>query len=167
LAEQVMRLLTGQAKKRGVQLMLRLTPDNPLCLVDQGQIKQVFMNLLMNALQATPAGGSVTLSTFLVRGLDGRSFCAIDVQDTGSGISPEHKEQIFDPFFKTKDSGVGLGLFITHQIVEELGGSITVESELEKGTCFMIRLPVAQGFASETVVSGGDLMATESSTALL
>ncbi len=167
LAEQIVRLLTGQAKKRGVQLSLQLAPENLTCVVDQGQIKQVFMNLLMNALQATPAGGSVTLSTSLVQDQDGKDFCAIDVRDTGSGISPEHKEQIFDPFFTTKDTGVGLGLFITHQIIREHGGTIAVESELEKGTHFMIRLPIAKLFASEVMVTEGESFVSESSTALL
>jgi signal transduction histidine kinase len=167
IAEQIVRLLTGQAKKRGVELSIQLAPEDPTCIVDQGQIKQVFMNLLMNALQATPSGGSVTLSTSFLHGSDGRDYCAIEVQDTGSGISAEHQEQIFDPFFTTKDSGVGLGLFITHQIIKEHGGSISVESELEQGTHFMIRLPIARLFAPETIVPEGESFASESSTVLL
>jgi signal transduction histidine kinase len=154
LGAQIIRLLTGQAKKSGVTLSAQLTPENPTCVVDKGQIKQVFMNLVMNALQATPTGGSVTLSTMLLHGVDGKDYCAIEVQDTGSGISAEHKEQIFDPFFTTKDTGVGLGLFITHQIIREHGGSITVESEGGKGTRFVIHLPVAK-FTQDTVVPGG------------
>jgi signal transduction histidine kinase len=74
----------------------------------------------------------------------------IEVRDTGSGIPPEQKEQIFDPFFTTKDSGVGLGLFITHQIIKEHSGSIDVESEVGQGTRFLIRLPMRRLFTQET-----------------
>jgi signal transduction histidine kinase len=150
LAAQVVRLLAGQAKKREVTLTAQLSPGDLRCVVDQGQIKQVFMNLLMNALQATPAGGAVTISTSAVRETAGEGYCMIEVRDTGSGIPPEQKEQIFDPFFTTKDSGVGLGLFITHQIIKEHSGSIDVESEVGQGTRFLIRLPMRRLFTQET-----------------
>jgi signal transduction histidine kinase len=150
LAAQVVRLLAGQAKKREVTLSAQLSPENLRCMVDQGQLKQVFMNLLMNALQATPAGGAVTISTFVLREAVGEEYCMIEVHDTGSGIPPAQKEQIFDPFFTTKDSGVGLGLFITHQIVKEHGGSIDVESEVGQGTRFLIRLPMRRLFTQKT-----------------
>lgn len=149
LAEQIVRLLTGQAKKLDVALITQLSPEAPPCVVDQGQMKQVFLNLIMNALQATPSGGTVTISTALQREAEGQEFCLIEVRDTGSGIPPEQKEQIFDPFFTTKDSGVGLGLFITHQIIEEHGGTITVESEIGQGARFLIRLPIRRLFGQE------------------
>jgi signal transduction histidine kinase len=154
LAAQIVRLLAGQAKKREVSLTAQLSPENLRCMVDQGQIKQVFMNLLMNALQATPAGGAVTISTSALREAEGEEYCMIEVRDTGSGIPPEQKEQIFDPFFTTKDSGVGLGLFITHQIIKEHGGSIDVESEVDQGTRFLIRLPMKRLFPQETPLPG-------------
>ncbi|MBI3302588.1 MAG: GAF domain-containing protein [Deltaproteobacteria bacterium] len=143
LVDQVVRLLAGQARKRGVTLTARLSPAVPPLVIDQGQIKQVFMNLLLNALQATDAGGTVTVTTSPVQGPDGREYCEIEVQDTGEGIPTERKEQIFDPFFTTKDTGVGLGLFITHQIIKEHGGSIDVESTVGQGTRFLVRLPLA------------------------
>lgn len=152
VAEQIVRLLTGQAKKRDVTLLTKLAPDIPPFVIDQGQIKQVFMNLVMNAMQATPAGGTVTITTSLIREADDQSWCLIEVQDTGSGISADQKEQIFDPFFTTKETGVGLGLFITHQIIEEHGGTIKVESEVGQGTQFLIRLPVKRLF-SDTVIA--------------
>jgi signal transduction histidine kinase len=151
VAEQIVRLLTGQAKKRDVTLTARLAPDLSPFVVDQGQIKQVFMNLVMNALQATPAGGSVTIATSLTREADGQAWCVIEVRDTGAGIPPEQKEQIFDPFFTTKETGVGLGLFITHQIIKEHGGTIQVESEVGQGTQFLIRLPIKRLFAEPEV----------------
>lgn len=152
LAEHIVRLLAGQAKKRDITLTTRLSPEVPPCVVDQGQIKQVLMNLLMNALQATSAGGTVTLSTSLLREAGRRAWCLVEVQDTGSGIPPDQKEQIFDPFFTTKDSGVGLGLFIAHQIIEEHGGTIDVESEVGLGARFLIKLPVTRLFTQTSAV---------------
>jgi len=143
LAEQVVRLLAGQAKKNGVALSTRLAPALPPFTIDPEQIKQVFMNLVLNALQATNEGGTVTVATSLLRGLDGQEYCAIEIQDTGEGIPAEHKEEIFDPFFTTKAAGTGLGLFITHQIIMEHGGSIDVESTVGHGTRVLARLPLA------------------------
>jgi two-component system NtrC family sensor kinase len=110
--------------------------------VDPEQIKQVFMNLILNALQATSAGGAVTLATAQQRGPDGHKCCLIEIHDTGEGIPAEHKEQIFNPFFTTKTTGTGLGLFITHQIIKEHGGSIDVESTVGQGTRVLARLPL-------------------------
>ena len=98
------------------------------------------MNLVLNALQATNEGGTVTVATSLRRGPDGREYCTIEVQDTGEGIPAEHKEEIFDPFFTTKTAGTGLGLFITHQIIKEHGGFIDVESTVGQGTRVLARL---------------------------
>jgi signal transduction histidine kinase len=161
LVEQIVRLLTGQAKKQDVTLIAQLAPEMPPLVVDQGQIKQVFMNLVMNAIQATPAGGVVTISTSLARETDGQTWCVIEVHDTGSGISPEQKEQIFDPFFTTKETGIGLGLVITHQIIEEHGGSIQVESEVGKGTQFLIRLPIKHLFAENEIAANPPIFPAE------
>lgn len=162
LAEQIVRLLTGQAKNRDVTLIAQFAPEMPPVVVDQGQIKQVFMNLVLNAMQATPAGGTVTIATSLAREADGQTWCVIEVQDTGSGIPPDQKEQIFDPFFTTKETGVGLGLFITHQIIEEHGGSIHVESEVGKGTRFLIRLPMKRLFSEKEISADPSSFQTKS-----
>lgn len=161
VAEQIVRLLTGQAKKRDVTLIANLAPDIPPFVVDQGQIKQVFMNLVMNAMQATPAGGAVTITTSLTHEADGQGWCVIAVQDTGSGIPLDQKEQIFDPFFTTKESGVGLGLFITHQIIEEHGGTIKVESEVGKGAQFLIHLPIKRLFSDTEILVTSSSFPTE------
>ena len=108
------------------------------------------MNLLLNALQATPAGGTVSLTTQTLHDHGGKEYCQVAIRDTGAGIPPECKEQIFDPFFTTKDSGTGLGLFIAHQIVAEHGGYIDVESVVGKGTSFYVHLPYAQAPGVET-----------------
>lgn len=151
LAEQIVRLLTGQAKQKGITLTARLAPMLPPLVVDPEQIKQVFMNLVLNALQATNNDGAVTVATALLRGLDGQSYCEVTVQDTGAGISVEHTEQIFDPFFTTKETGMGLGLFIVHQIIKEHGGSINVEGTVGQGTRFLVRLPLTGVPLSEPV----------------
>lgn len=151
LAEQIVRLLAGQAKQKGATLTARLAPALPLLVVDPEQIKQVFMNLVLNALQATNDGGAVTVATALLRGPDGQSYCEVTVQDTGVGIPVEHQEQIFDPFFTTKGAGMGLGLFIVHQIIKEHGGSIDVESTIGQGTRFLVRLPLTGVPLSEPV----------------
>jgi signal transduction histidine kinase len=148
LAEQVVRLLTGQAKEKRVALTTRLSLTLPPLTIDPDQIKQVFMNLVLNALQATSAGGTVTVTTSLRHDTDGQKYCEIAVQDTGEGIRAENKEEIFNPFFTTKDSGVGLGLFITHQIIGEHGGTIDVESAVGRGARFVARLPL-EGASSQ------------------
>ena len=148
--EQIVLLLGGQAKKAGISLTVSPSPHLPSVRADEGQVKQVFMNLLLNALQATPAGGTVGLATQALRGQGGKEYCRVEVRDTGAGIPPEHKEQIFDPFFTTKDSGTGLGLFIAHQIVAEHGGYIDIESAVGAGTSFYVYLPCAQAQEGET-----------------
>ncbi len=142
IAAQVVRLFEAQARKKGVTLQTSLTPDIPPLLLDPNQMKQVFMNLVLNALQATEAGGTVTLSTALHCNNNGLRSCEIEVRDTGGGIPVAHQEQIFDPFFTTKETGTGLGLFIVHQIVAEHGGSITVDSTVGQGTRFLVRFPL-------------------------
>ncbi len=161
LAEQVVRLLAGQAKKKEVTLTSRLSPTLPLLVVDPEQIKQVFMNLVLNALQATSAGGTVTVATALSREPNGQAYCEIEVQDTGEGIHAEHQEEIFNPFFTTKDGGMGLGLFITHQIIKEHGGSIDVESTVGGGTRFLARLPVSDASSRNATCDGTEQAATK------
>jgi PAS domain S-box-containing protein len=105
-------------------------------------LQQVVMNLVLNAFQATPAGGAVEVSTRR----EGDQV-VLKVRDTGSGISPAHLKRIFDPFFTTRavGQGTGLGLSICHTVIKQHGGSIVVESSVEgQGTCFVVRLPIAQ-----------------------
>ncbi len=161
LAEQVVRLLTGQATEKRIALTTRLSPTLPPLAIDPDQIKQVFMNLVLNALQATGAGGTITVATSLLHDTDGHKHCEIEVRDTGEGIRTENKEEIFNPFFTTKDSGVGLGLFITHQIIKEHGGTIDVESALGRGSRFVARLPLGspsprQSLPTETMLEVAD-----------
>ena len=103
------------------------------------QLNQVFMNLLMNAGQAIEDHGRITIRT----GQEG-DHVWVEVEDTGTGIKPEHLERIFDPFFTTKPvgSGTGLGLSLSYGIVQKHGGRIEVKSEVAKGTTMRVWLPV-------------------------
>jgi two-component system NtrC family sensor kinase len=103
-------------------------------------LRQVFLNLLVNATQAVEHGGSIVVTSRM----DETDGFEIDVQDNGSGITPEHLGKIFTPFFSTKPEGkgTGLGLAMSRGIVERLGGRITVCSEPGVGTTFTVRLPI-------------------------
>ena len=103
------------------------------------QLKQVVLNLVINAMQAMPGGGTLTIRTYRRDNLVGLS-----VTDTGSGIAPDDLQRIFDPFFTTKSDGTGLGLAVSYQIIEAHGGQIEVQSQLSKGTEFTIWLLVMQ-----------------------
>jgi signal transduction histidine kinase len=126
----------------GVQLEVTLGKNLPWVSVDRNQMKQVFLNLFHNALQAMPTGGQLYIRT-IPRQREGRKWVTISITDTGFGISPEHRERIFEPFFTTKSAqgGTGLGLSITYGIVSDHGGEIEVESEVGKRTCFTVWLP--------------------------
>ncbi|MGJ5820728.1 sensor histidine kinase [Paludibaculum fermentans] len=126
----------------------RMTPDSPplihknydpgipLIEADAELLERVILNLIRNAVQASAPGLTVTVKT---RG--GPGIVEIAVIDRGHGIQPEHREQIFNPFFTTKPTGVGLGLAISAKIVDEHGGRITVESQPERGSLFLVTLP--------------------------
>lgn len=143
IVEDVIALTAHLIQTSGVQLILELGGDIPWVSVDRNQMKQVLLNLIHNALQAMPNGGSLYLSTE-TRAREGRSWVVISVRDTGSGISAEDRERIFEPFFTTKGErgGTGLGLSVTYGIVTDHGGVIDVESELEKGSTFTVWLPL-------------------------
>ena len=129
-------LLTQQpASKSGVDVRLD-AGGLPLLSGHREQLKQAFLNLILNALQAMPAGGSLTVTT-AVEEADVR----IDFADTGQGIAPADLPRIFNPFFTTRRDGTGLGLAITHRIVQGHGGRIDVASRVGEGTTITLRLP--------------------------
>jgi len=127
--------------KYHVTLNKELNADIPRVFGHPGQINQVILNMLVNAAQAIEGDGQVTLRTTQVDG-----YIRLDIQDTGCGMSDTVKMKIFDPFFTTKpvNVGTGLGLSISYGIIEKQGGRIEVESEVGKGTCFKIFLPIAK-----------------------
>jgi len=120
--------------------------------VDSGQISQVIQNLLLNAMQAMPQGGVITVSaknikivSGLLAGLPAGDYIEISVRDAGTGIDPRYLPNIFDPYFTTKAKGSGLGLATSYSIIKKHNGCITVESQLGKGTVFYVYLPAAAG----------------------
>lgn len=131
--------LEARCAKAGVELVRVLAPDLPPLTADAGQLLQVVVNLVVNAIQAMPHGGQLTLRT----AREG-SVIVLTVEDTGVGMSEEILNQVFVPFFTTKDvnEGTGLGLAVVQGIVSSHGGSIQVESAVGQGTCFEVRLPL-------------------------
>jgi len=113
----------------------------PKLQVNADQLTQVFMNLIINALDVMPTGGILTVSTRLDRVSD-TSIAQIDVTDTGSGIGAAVLPHIFEPFFTTKPNGVGLGLAISYEIIQSSGGEVVAVSQLGAGTTFSVRLPL-------------------------
>jgi signal transduction histidine kinase len=139
-------LVSTESKKKLIQLVKNYNKELPPINIDKEQIKQVFLNILLNAIEATPENGTVTVKTRHFVKPGGRPYLQIEFTDTGSGIPSEKLEEIFNPFFTTKRTGSGLGLSISHQIVQDHQGYIEVESELGKGASFFINLPLQQDY---------------------
>jgi signal transduction histidine kinase len=135
-------LTRKQAAFNDVVVQENLSEDLPLINMDKDQIEQALINLILNAIEATAPGGTVTVETSSVPEAES---VELRVSDSGKGIPEEDMGKIFDPFFTTRESGTGLGLAITHGIIEQHGGSIEVDSKLDQGTRFTIRLPFSQG----------------------
>jgi signal transduction histidine kinase len=147
LVADILLLLQYQLKKAKAELVTRFPDPVPTVTGDADKLKQVFINLIVNATHAMPEGGTITISISVIPGgkgrLAGKELVRIDVSDTGTGIPPEIRERIFEPFFTTKGEGkgTGLGLFITSDIIASHKGSIDVDSAPGRGTTFSIYLP--------------------------
>jgi len=138
IVEDVLLLVRHKLKQQGIELRKRLLVPLPEISCDRTQIEQVLLNLILNASQAMPNGGSLTISTAHEGGA-----ISFTVADTGEGISPERQKQLFEPFLTSKPSGTGIGLAIVHKIVETHRGRIDVRSRPGKGTQFRISLPTS------------------------
>jgi len=138
----VLEMTSFQLKRNRIEPELDLSPEEPLVLADHFQMEQLFLNLILNAIQAMPDGGTLAISTVMEDG-----FLVVEVADDGAGIPLEIRDRIFDPFFTTREvgEGTGLGLAVSDTIVRAHGGSIQVESEEGKGSAFRVRLPVPDG----------------------
>jgi signal transduction histidine kinase len=141
ILHEVLELVRHKARYENVEIREDLQPDLPAVLGDDVGLRQVFMNLLINAHQAIKGAGTVEISTRS----DGPAV-VIQVKDTGCGILPDHLDHIWDPFFTTKSvgQGLGLGLAVTYNIIKKQGGDIHVESKHGKGAKFTVRLPACQ-----------------------
>jgi signal transduction histidine kinase len=168
LVEDLSEFVRGELQARGVHLIVDVPNGLPAILLDPGQIRQALLNLVRNAAEAMPEGGTVTIRAGLfdqkeagrmqkaegsgrggVAGLPS-AYCllpsvVIEVDDTGPGIPPENLDRIFEPFFSTKDGGTGLGLAIARQIATDHGGTLTCENIPGGGAGFRLTLPLPDG----------------------
>jgi len=141
VVRETLMTLSDAAGEKGVEVALSLDAEGPIFL-DREQMKQVLLNVMLNALDATASGERIE-----VRTAQDEERSVIEIRDTGIGIPPENIERIFDPYFTTKDKGTGLGLAIAHRIVAEHGGRIEVECGEGEGTVFRIELTRRRGDA--------------------
>jgi signal transduction histidine kinase len=139
LLSSVIQLVTHGIGRGAVELRKETAPSLPPVEGDPEMLKQLLLNLVINAIQAMPDGGEVVVSAGLREGK-----MLISVQDEGKGIAPENRDKIFDPFFTTKDGGTGLGLSVAHQIVEQHGGILRAEANPDRGMTFSALLPLRQ-----------------------
>lgn len=135
--EAVQTALSSVKVPENITVVTQLDKALPTIQADPNQLGQVFMNLALNAIQAMPAGGQLTIKS---KG-EGPDWVSVSIADTGVGISVEDMEKLFEPLFTTKATGIGLGLAISKTIVDGHEGTIEVESELGKGSVFFVRLP--------------------------
>jgi two-component system NtrC family sensor kinase len=142
LLQESLSFLENQALMHNIELVTQIENDLPSIVIDPSQVQRVFINMIVNAAEAMNGNGRLTMIT---RRYPEKGCIEIEFSDTGSGIPDENLEKIFDPFFTTKETGhgVGLGLAISYGIIKEHGGTISVESEVGKGTTFRIRLPIS------------------------
>ena len=132
ILDSILLLIGTGTKKKHIHMVKHFSENLPPVLVDREQIKQVFLNLLVNAIEATDENGQITVQTRPYIKSNGVPYIQIEFADTGAGIPGEYLETIFHPFFTTKHTGSGLGLSISNQIVQEHKGYIDVESQIEQ-----------------------------------
>jgi signal transduction histidine kinase len=151
LIEELVDFFLPTARQSRIDIKCFVPTDLPAVNVDVELFKQALLNLLLNAQQAMPEGGALTIQAGVIADCGLRmadspqSVIELGMIDTGAGMPPEVLAKVFKPFFSTKPGGSGLGLATTRRIVAAHGGSIDVQSEVGRGTKFTIRLPVASG----------------------
>jgi len=136
IIEYVLLMIEPHADRLNVKIKLDLT-DNPMLMCDENQLKQVFINLVQNAIESMPEGGIVNITSQV-----DKDFTTIYIKDKGCGIEPDKLQKLGEPFYTTKENGNGLGLMVTRKIIEEHNGQFFIKSELNKGTTVEVILPV-------------------------
>ncbi|QOX80055.1 sensor histidine kinase [Trichlorobacter lovleyi] len=136
--ETIVTLTSNEARRRKVTLQLEAANRDLVVNADGEKLRQAFLNIILNALQATPEGGRVTIAV-----QPQQQSCEIRISDSGPGINDEIRQRIFEPFFTTKPDGTGLGLAVTKKIIEAHGGSLSVESAAGSGTTMVVQLPLS------------------------
>jgi PAS domain S-box-containing protein len=145
LLKQILHFVEVRTRKQNVQVVQRSSADLPMLEADKNRLEQALLNILVNALDAMPDGGTLTITTGRIQE-SGIHYVYIEFHDTGPGIPEEHIEKVFDPFFTTKPAGkgTGLGLSVTYEIVRNHHGQITVESKPNEGSTFRVLLPLPE-----------------------
>ncbi len=140
IIKQTIDLLENYARINDITIKPRFSPELPIIAADGSQLQQVFMNLVSNAIDAIGKNGIIEVNSRQVG-----PHIHIEVSDNGPGIPEEKQKKIFDPFFTTKETGkgTGLGLWVTHNIVEKMGGAISIRSQEGKGSTFTVQIPIA------------------------
>jgi two-component system NtrC family sensor kinase len=136
LVEETLALAGLNLRHGAIQMIFTPTRELPDVICNGDQLRQVFLNLVLNAIEAMPEGGTLTVRTAAQP-----SFAVVEVQDTGIGIPAEIRDRLFEPFFTNKAQGTGLGLAISAHIVTQHGGQIEVDSEVGQGSTFRVVLP--------------------------
>jgi signal transduction histidine kinase len=139
IIKRTLSLLESQIKAENIEVNLSLMKNIPILTADEKLIQQLFWNILLNAVQSMKNNGTLTIKTEKEN-----STVKIEIQDTGKGIPKDNYEKIFKPFFTNKHKGTGLGLAISKRIVDQHSGDISIESEVGKGTTFIITLPISR-----------------------
>lgn len=133
-------MLNPQAATNHVNILLSLDIGMPDIMADKDALEQVFINLMLNAIQSMADRGTLEVSTEFIDKF-GEPYILIKISDTGKGIPVNIRNKIFDPFFTTKGNGTGLGLAISLSVISAMNGNITFETEEGKGTTFFVRIP--------------------------
>ena len=150
LLQDTLSLIKYRAPFKNIRLVTQWAAEELPIQVDKSQIQQVLFNLFLNAVEAMPEEGQITVRTYKesrCEHLAGKPACVIQITDTGEGVSPENLSKIFEPFFTTKREmkGTGLGLSISKMIVDKHGGNLIIQSEQGKGTDVRVILPLERG----------------------
>jgi signal transduction histidine kinase len=138
IVQHALDLAANQLQQRRIAVTLDLPADLPPVMASADHLSQVFLNLIINAIEAMPGGGSLDIAARVCEGQMELAF-----SDTGAGITPEAMSMIFEPFYTTKEDGTGLGLAISHSIIQQHGGSITARNAPGGGATFVVSLPLA------------------------
>jgi len=137
--KEIFDLMSNDFFKKKIQIIEQYENNSLIANIDCAQIKQVFFNIIINAMDSMAQGGNIYISAKSIN----THQIEITLKDEGCGISEENLKNIFNPFFSTKDEGTGLGLAICHQIIKNHHGKIEIKSELNQGTSVTIKLPRA------------------------
>src|SRR5205807_2698360 len=136
IMEEALNIAKYYKRTKGRGISAQVPADLPPLVGVRDQLVQVFLNLILNAIDATENGGQITISAKALNGI-----IRVQIRDNGCGIAPADAKRIFEPYFTTKRHGTGLGLFVTRKLAEEHGGSVAFESKPAEGTIFWVQLP--------------------------